>query len=522
MSSDSMQAEGRSATRAKRYLPGALCVLALAGGCGAPKVATTGPAKVELPATDGLAKRPAPGREAPPSSGTTKESPFPQIARSTLPSGMGVAVITARALPIVQVRLVVHAGANYGGAPGVGELTAQMLKDGGTRSMSSSEVLRRVETLGADLSVRSETDVTVLGMALTKDKVSEGLALLSQVAREPRFDAGELKKLKARSIDEVEDAARSNGSWTATHVLFHELYPDKHPYETHGLTPSSIAKIDGAQIREFHRKFFVPKNATLVVAGDIDDASATDLARRHFGGWTGGEPPKVDFPAPKPPTTERVFIAHRPKSVQSDVFVTMLAPERRSERWALVRVANQILGGGVASRLFNDVREQRSLAYRTSSQILELAHGPQPLVLYAGTESSKTAEAALGLIENIDKMTTSPPSPEETEIARRYLSDIFAIRMETIGSIAEMVVTQETFGLPDGYWDTYRKQLRGADPREVAEIAPKLFGAKKLVVVAGDADVIGSELARFGEVTVVDPEKEFKTIKTIPAAAAGK
>ena len=496
----------------------AFAASSLAIACGGPNAATSGPGKVDLPASDGLAKgkKPAtPPRQSPPPSGATKESPFPTVARSKLANGLNVAVVTSHALPIVQVRLLVKAGGSYGGVPGVGELTAQMLKDGGTRSMSSAEVLRRVETLGSDLSVRSETDATVVGMALTRDKVSEGLAILSQVVREPRFDAEELKKLKARAIDEAEDAARSSGTWTATRIVFHELYPDKHPYETYGLVPSQIAKIDGAQIRDFHRRYFVPRNATLVVAGDIEDATAKELAQRHFGGWTGGEPPKLELPAPKPPQEPRVFLAHRPKSVQSDVFVAMLAPERRFDRWAHVRVASQILGGGVASRLFTDVREQRSLAYRTSAQLLELTYGEQPLVLYAGTESSKTALAITGLLENAERMRTNPPSSQETETARRYLSDIFAIRMETIGAIAEMVVTQDTFGLPDGYWDDYRKQLRATEAKDVSDIVPKLFSERKLIVVAGDADVIGSDLARFGDVTVLDPEKEFKTIKTL-------
>jgi len=493
-----------------------------ATACGGPNVATSGPAKVELPATDGISngKKPAaPPRETPPPSGATKASPFPKVARSKLANGLEVAVVTSHTLPIVQVRLLVKAGSSYGGTPGVGELTTQMLKDGGTRAMSSAEVLRRVETLGSDLSVRSETDGAILGMALTRDKVSEGLSILSQVVREPRFDAEELKKLKARATDEAEDAARSSGSWTATRIVFHELYPEKHPYETYGLVPSQIAKVDGAQIREFYRKWFVPKNATLVLAGDIEDATAKELAQRHFGAWTGGEPPRLDLAPPKPPQKPLVFIAHRPKSVQSDVFVAMLAPERKLDRWANVRVATQILGGGVASRLFTDVREQRSLAYRTSAQILELAHGEQPLVLYAGTETSKTAQAVAGLLENVERMKTNPPSAQETETARRYLSDIFAVRMETIGSIAEMVVTQDTFGLPDGYWDAYRSQLRATEAKDVADVVPKLFSDKDLIVVAGDADAIGGELARFGEVTVLDPEKEFKTIKTIPAAA---
>lgn len=484
--------------------------------------ATSGPKKVELPVIDDTTKHERRSeRESPPASGPSREAMFPPVDHGKLANGMGLDVVSIRALPIVQVRLLVHAGSNFGGTPGLGEITASMLKDGGTRALSSAEVLRRIETLGADLTIRSEPDATVLSLALTKDKLGEGLALLSQIVREPRFDAEELRKLKARSIDEISDALRSNGAWTVNWLVFHELFPAQHPYRAYAALPSQIAKIGSDSVRDFHRQFYVPKNATLVLAGDIDDAAAKDLAQKHFGAWTGSEAPKVTFPSWDHGTRggRRVLIAHRPKSVQSDVDVVMLAPARKKPGWARVRVANHILGGGVASRLFDDVRERRSLAYRTNAQILELAHGDQPLVAYAGTESSKTAQAAMALLENVHAMKTAPPTADETDRARRYLSDVFAIRMETIGSIADMVVTQETFALPDRYWDTYRAELRAADGKEVADEAASVFGDPHLLVVAGDADAIAPELTRFGDVTVYDPEKEFNVTRTLPAGA---
>jgi zinc protease len=490
--------------------------------CGGGGAASFGPAKVDIPVTDGLAKpskealRPA-VREMPPPSGAAKEASFPAVAHAKLANGMTLDVVTSRTLPVVQIRVLVRAGT--GDAPAaVADLTASMLKDGGTRALSSAELLRRVETLGTSLSIHTDFDATVVSAAVTRDQLGEALSLLSQVVREPRFDEAELRKTKARAADEAADAARSSGQFMATRILFRELFPPPNPYATYGAVPSEIAKVDGAAIRDFHRRAFVPKATTLVLAGDVDEATAKQLADRHFGSWAGGEPPKVEHAPPRAPEALRVVVAHRPKSVQSDVFVAMLAPERRSPEWARVRVANQVLGGGVASRLFADVREQRSLAYRTSAQVMELAHGAQPLVLYAGTETSKTAQAVSGLLENVAKMAgAAPPTEQETKSARRFISDIFAIRMETIGSIADLVVTQETFGLPDGYWDAYRKEVRATDAAAAAAMAKKMYLAdKSLVVVAGDADAVGQSLARFGEVTIVDPEKEFKMLRTIP------
>lgn len=505
-----------------------LFVVLLLAGCGDTMAASSGPAKVELPAYDGMPppkKKAEPARQSPPPSGAAKESPFPNVARSKLDNGLGVDVITVKTLPVVHAHVVVKAGAGYGAVPDLGSITAEMLKDGGTRALSSAELLRRVETLGTNLAISTRGDSTTISLKVTKDKLGEGLALLSQVVREPRFDDGELAKLKKREADEVEDALRSRGSFIAKYAMNHELYGDKHPYAMQDALPSEIKKITRAEVAAHHRKFFVPKNAVLILAGDIDEAQAKELAQKNFGAWTGGDAPKVDFPDPKTPEKTRVIVVNRAKSAQSDVFVATTGPERKAKDWAKLKVANQILGGGVASRLFADVRESRSLAYSTTSSITEYAHGKLPVTLYAGTQTAKTSEAVTGLLENLDRMKSSPPTTAETETARRYMSDIFAIYMETVGSVASLVGTQEVLGLPDHYWDEYRKEIRATQASDAAAAAQALFGdarAHSLIVVSGDADAIGADLARFGEVTVVDPEKDFKAVKTIPAQTGAK
>ncbi|MBS2014403.1 MAG: insulinase family protein [Deltaproteobacteria bacterium] len=496
-----------------------LVACSLLEACGPGPAATFGPHKVDIPVYPGrpsVSATTTSSSDAPPS-GHTKDAPFPAVARARLANGMGIAVVTSRALPIVQLRVVVRVGAGFGPSPAVASITADMLKDGGTRAYSSAELLRRIETLGADLSIATSSDATTLAMAVTKDHLGDALSLLSQVVREPRFDDGELKKLKARATDEAEDAARASGAWGATRMVFRELFPERSTYATSGLVPSEIARVDGAAIRDLHRRFYVPKATSLVLAGDVDEATAKTMAEKAFGSWAGGDPPKVEPAAPRLPEKTRVIVVHRPKSAQSDVYVATLAPRRRDPAWASVRVANQVLGGGVAGRLFSDVREQRSLAYRTNTSIFEVAATEQPLVAYAGTQTEKTSAALAGLLENIEKMTTSPPTTAETFTARRFLSDTFAIRMETIGSIADMVATQDVLGLPDGYWDAYRRELRGIETAQAEQAAKQLFVKDRLlVVVAGDADVVAQDLARFGDVAVVDPEKEFKPMRTIP------
>jgi zinc protease len=457
-------------------------------------------------------------RESPPAPLASKDSPFPAISRSKLANGLEIATVTSHSLPIVQVRLVIHAGSGYVPAlPGVPDLTGQMLKDGGTRTMTSADLLNRVESLGADLDIGTDEDATTISLGITKDKLPEALGLLAEVVGGPRFDESEFKKLKKRSMDEAEDRARSSGGWAAAHAQMRELFAASSPYASYGATPAELTKVTMPAVKDFYKKFFVPKNATLVLAGDLDDGT-TKLVESKFSTWTGGEPPKVDFPVAIPPKGTRVLLVNRPKSAQSDINVTALAPERSSPGWPGIRVANQVLGGGVAGRLFLDVREQRSLAYSTGSRIMEVAHGTQPFTAYAGTQTMKTGLAVQGLIDNLTRFRTGDVSDSEIASAERYLSDIFAIRMETIGAIAGMVATQIELGLPDGYWDQYRAAVRQVTKEQASSWATVLASSPGwLIVVSGDADVIGTPLSHFGDVTVLDPEAEFKTVKTIPA-----
>jgi predicted Zn-dependent peptidase len=485
-------------------------LLLLACSCG--HAATTEPGKLDLPAYSPRSADGAPARERPPEAGEAKPAPFPKIAATTLKNGVEVLVVRAPALPLVQIRVVVRAGMGYAPKqPGVAELTAQMLKDGGTRSMASLELLRRVESLGADLSVGAGLDATTLSVAVTSERWPEALAIVGEAVQAPRFEPRELDKLKARAADEAEDRLHGSGQFVAMRAAFEALYPEgTSPYGKYGSLPSEIAKIGLPTIKEFHKRFYVPKNTSVVVVGDVTPEDASRRVDQAFGAWTGDAPPKVEFPAPPPIAKRRVIVVNRKESAQSDVFVVGLAPPRSDPSWPAVRVANQILGGGVAGRLFLDVREQRSLAYSASSRVVELAHGEQPFVAYAGTRTEKTAECVTAILENLERVARDAPSEQEAIIARRYLSDVFAVRMETIGSIADMIAELRTMSLPLDYWDGYRAEVRKIEPANAAAAAARTFHAdRSLVVVAGSAGAIAQGLARFGDVTVLDPERDF-------------
>jgi predicted Zn-dependent peptidase len=430
--------------------------------------------------------------------------------------------VQARTLPLVQIRVLVKSGASSDGDnTGLANLTARMLKDGGAGRYTSKDLLAKIETLGADLGVDVGPDSTVLSLAVSKARFDEAMDLLGAVAREPRWDEQEFGKLKKRQIQKAADKAKSSGAWGATMLLWRELYrlpTGVHPYASYDAKPSELAKITPAHCREFYRKNFTPKNTTIVIGGDIDVEAGRKAVDRAFGSWKGPEVAALTFAEATAPERLKIYLADRPKSAQSEVYVGMLGPARRDDSWTALKVANQILGGGVSGRLFLDVREKQSLAYNTRSSVGELARGPVPLTAYAGTQTAKTGLAVQALLENLKRIAGEAATEDELNTARRYLADIFAVRMETVGSVADMVVALRVLGLPDDYYDTYRKEIANVSGEAAQKgIAEHVREGHAVIAVSGDADRIGPMLSHFGEVIVVNPEKEFERVRTIPA-----
>ena len=491
--------------------------LAACGPAPLPPVATPaanpGPLPTPKPRKDPLAE--------PPVSGITPSLSFPTVVHRALPSGLALRVVPRRTLPIIELRLVFFSGmASDAAKPGLAGVAGELTKAGGAGAWNGEALLERAESLGADLSVLTDRDSTRVSLGVTTGDLEAALEILAAVAMKPRFDAREFTKLRDREVERTRSAAKSSAAYAASMLLYRELFDVPtaiHPYSRYDALPTELAKLTLADCKAWHKQHMTPANAVLIVAGDVEADAFEKAAARAFEGWQGGKPEKPAFSEPRPDSERHLYLVDRPGSGQSQVLVGVLGPERQSKDWPSVAVLNQVLGGGVASRLFNDVREKRSLAYSTNSSLEEPAHSPAPIVLSAGTQTDKAPHAVQALLENLAKMSTSTPAAQELEIASRFLSDSFLFRTETTGAIADMTAKLAVLALPDNYYDEYRKAVRSID----ASAARRHFNDDRVVVVvAGDAAKLGQRLTRFSKVVIVDPQKGFAPGKMLPMNAS--
>jgi zinc protease len=447
---------------------------------------------------------------------------FPTINHDKLANGLELRVVTRKTYPIIELRLVLFSGtASDGSEPGVANVTGELLKAGGAGPWNAADLTERAESLGSSLEIETGRDSTQISMAVTTGDFDAALDLIGAVAQKPRFAPIEFDKLKQRELERVKSAARSSASWAGSMVLYRQLFDSAdglQPYSHFDATPSELQKVTLESCRRWYERDATPENAALIVAGDVEPSVAEAAAKRVFSAWKGARPKPPVFAAPVAKTERVVWLVDRPHSAQSQIYVAGFGPERSSPSWPAVAAANQILGGGVAGRLFLDVREKRSLAYNTGSSLEEAAHGREPIVLSAGTQTAKTGFAVQALLENLNQIASVPPTVAEVGSASRYLSDSFLFRTETVGALAGLTAKLVVLDLPDGYYDNYRHALQQLDTESVFTAAQTAFKFDNpVIVVAGDASRIAAPLSHFAEVRIVDPERGCRITQSVPS-----
>jgi zinc protease len=491
-------------------------------------VAATGCGAHEIPPAEVPALEPAPGaeaerpREAPPPSGQRRDIAFPDVARATLPNGLEVNTVEWHQLPVVYIRLVVRSGGETDPdrIPGLSELVAQMLREG-TRQRSSAELAEAIEFLGADMSTSADAENVELVFRAMRGHLDEAMQIVAEVATEPAFSGAELEKLRRRELDRLALSAR-NPSWLVRREFYARLYGE-HPYANVDTTEEAVRRVRRNDLSRWHRTHFVPSNAFLVVTGDVTPDEVQRISAEAFGDWRGRPVQSAERPAPPERSEREIVVVDRPGSAQSVIVAGNLAIDRRDDAWIPLEVANQVLGGSAASRLFMDLRERRSLTYGAYSTIhprIDVG----PFVASTSVRTDVTADALTALLEHLDRIVSEAPSSSEIEDASRFLADSFPLRIDTPANIAHMVESLRVFGLPDDYYDQYRSRVQAVTP-EGALVAAResIHPEQALVVIVGEASAIAESLRPYGAVTVVDAEgRVTQRLAALPSGPAGE
>lgn len=404
------------------------------------------------------------------------------IEHWTTNNGARVYFVAAPEIPIVDVRFVFNAGsARDGASPGIARLVGQLLTEG-AGDWDANEFHDRLADTGAEFNSGALRDMAWVALRSLSDPqyLKPSLELLREVLARPRFDDDALARRKANALVHLKREQQSPSA-VADKAFYKAVYRD-HPYASPlSGTEASITALTRDDIVSFHSRFYVARNATIAIVGDLDRASAEAMAQRLSAGLKPGEPAP---PIPPVAGLESAQDRHVEfPSIQSHVLIGQPGLKRGDPDYFPLLVGNHVLGGGgLVSILFDEVREKRGLSYSVNSHFSPMSElGPFTASLQ--TDNSQQDEAVAVLREELRKFVAEGPTPAALKAARQNLIGGFPLRIDSNAKIVEYLSMIGFYDLPLDYLNTFTKNVAAVTVEDVRSAFTRRLDPEKMITV---------------------------------------
>lgn len=404
------------------------------------------------------------------------------IKRSVLKNGLTLLIVERHNLPVVKVAIGIKAGSlnEPEEKSGLANLTASLLAEG-TKNRTARQISEEIDFVGGSVGASGGNDYSTASLSVLKKDVRLGFDLLSDIILNPVFPQDEINKKIERTKGGLK-AMEEDPGYLASREFKKAVF-GSHPYGrlTTG-TAKTLDRITRGDLVEFHSRYFTPDNSIMAVVGDITPEEAEQLINEYFAKWKA----KGEKPPSRPEITsvkERNTVTIDKNLTQANIILGHKGVSRDDPDYYAISVMNYILGsGGFASRLMQNIREEKGLAYDIHSFFAPNKYGGRFQVgLQTKNESANTAiEEVLKEIRNIQAV---PVSDTELSDAKSFLTGSFPMRIETSSRIAGFLVAVEYYGLGTGYIDNYPLYINNITKEDVLRVAKKYLDPENYVLV---------------------------------------
>jgi zinc protease len=405
--------------------------------------------------------------------------------------GTRIFFVETHVLPMVDVAVEFSAGSSRDVAAksGTAALVQQMLQLG-TQALSEDQIARQLADVGANLNGRFDADragywLRTLSSAREREA---SVKVLAQVLQQPVFPEAVLDRERARIIASLKEAD-TKPETLAARAFWQGVY-GTHPYalRSSGET-QTVADISRSDLENFYRAHYVANEAVVAIIGDVTRAEADAIAEKITAELPVGRAATA-MPAVSPLTEAVVRTVAHPSS-QAHIIVGAPGIARVDPDYFPLWVGNYILGGGgFASRISEEVRQKRGLAYSAYSYFYPLAaQGPFQMGLQ--TKSSQAAEALKVVRETLEKFLRDGPTARELEEAKQNIIGGFPLRIDSNSKILEYLSTIGFYKLPLDYLEQFPKRVEAVTVEQIHEAFSRRIAADRMVtvVVGGDGRI---------------------------------
>ena len=413
---------------------------------------------------------------------------IPKIQHWVTDKGARVYFVPATELPMVDINITFAAGsARDGGQPGVAHMT-NMLLDKGAAGMSTGEIARRAESLGAELGSGSARDMAWATLRSLSDAahLEPALAILADVVGRPDFNKSDYKRESERTQVSIRRSEQSP-STVAGNEIFLSTYGE-HPYASRPTgTVEDIRALKRDDVKAFYKRYYVARNAVIGIVGDVDRATAERLAEQVTDGLAAGER-AAKLPAVQLPESAGMKRIKHP-STQSHVRMAAPGVHRGDPDYFPLYVGNHVLGGsGLVSRLSEEVREKRGLSYSVSSYLSPMEQDG-PYLFSLQTRNDQVDEALKVMRDTLQAFLDDGPTEKELVASTNNITGGFALRIDSNAKILSYLVMIGFYDMPLDYMETFSDKIKAVTREQIVDAFKRRVMPDRMqtVIVGGES-----------------------------------
>ena len=454
---------------------------------------------------------------------------IPKVDRYTLANGMKIFLVENHELPLVHASAVIRVGSRWepAGKAGLASLTATVMRTGGSKTLSGDALDKELDGLGATVELSASSTSGNAGVFALKKDADRALTILADLLQNPAFPE---EKIELEKLDMRDTISRRNDEpmGIAGRERRRLLYGKDSPYarQVEYATLDAIRRDD---LVAFHKAFYQPENVILGVWGDFNPAEMKARIEKIYGAWPRGGPPQPPVPAadfaaaPKP----GIYFIKKEDVNQSTISVSMRGGKFNDPDYHAMVVMNEVLGGGFGSRITDEVRTRRGLAYFAGSGYSPAYDYEGAWAAQAGTKSESTIEAVQIIQSEIARIRQSEITDEELQRAKDTILKGEAFDYDSTGKIVNRLMTYEYYGYPSDFLQRFRAGIEKVAKADVLQAAQKrLQPGQFLVLVLGNTGKFEKPLTALGaaaevDITIPPPKGEAVSDATPESAARG-
>ncbi len=401
-------------------------------------------------------------------------------------NGIRVLYVYAPELPMLDIQAIFDAGSVHDYAqPGVASLTSSLLSHGaklGETILSVDDVAERFDSIGARFGTGASKDNAEISLrTLTDEKwLNKAIITMQAIINQPTFDEKELERVRKQRLISFE-ARKQSPSAIASELFYKGVFAN-HPYAMPSIgTQESVKKLTRNDLLNFYKKYYVARNALVTIVGDVDKAKAESLAEQIVGqlpvGTKAEAIPNVDD------LKTSAVLHHEFPSTQTHILMGQPGIDRKDKDYFTLYVANHILGGsGFGSRIMQEIREKRGLAYSSYSYFAPmLKRGPFTIGMQTGNK--QTDEAMKVLKETLNEYIKNGPTEKELNHSKKNITGGFPLRIDSNSDISNYLGVIGFYHLPLSYLKDFNKKIEAVSIADIKDALKRRIHPDKMFTV---------------------------------------